>query len=503
MSGTYYRRYQKRIGIICDAVLLDSLASAADFVCLSPDSWEDQVETIDLLLAVSTWRGIHDNEWRGVGKVGDPKREKFAAVIDGCRARGIPTVFYSKEDPPNYGVFLDFAKKCDVVFTSAEEMIPRYRTDCGHDRVYVLPFCVDPALQNPVGCRPFGRKGGVVFSGSWIIRYPFRCRDLAALLDGARQSGRELVIVDRNSFRHSIAGCRFPGRFHKFIRPCMAHDALQALHKQYDWSININSVTTSETMFAGRCYELLACGCPVISNFSAGMLHCLPEVAIADSAAFVAKVIRESTPRQMQTRRAAGIRRVMTGETCYDRIAAILRAVGFDAEVQVRSVAVVVPKRALSLQAAFDAQTYANRHLYEESEFTPDVRSRHDYVIFWLADETYGPCHLQDLVDVFKYTDADYAVEGDGCYVPTDSPILGHTIYRTDVTAPRKGFCIPRSDDTPESVGAVVNSSHEISTPIERSLASVRPSAWVRALACFEDNGFLYTLRRIFFGRQY
>lgn len=503
MSGTYYRRYQKRIGIICDAVLLDALASAADFVCLSPDSWEDQVATIDLLLAVSTWRGIHDNEWRGVGKVGDPKREKFAAVIDGCRARGIPTVFYSKEDPPNYGVFLDFAKKCDVVFTSAEEMIPRYRVDCGHNRVYVLPFCVDPALQNPVGCRPFEQVRGVVFSGSWIIKYPFRCRDLGALLDGVRKSRRELVIVDRNSYRPGMASYRFPRRFRKYIRPCMPHDELQAFHKQYEWSINVNSVTTSETMFAGRCYELLACGCPVISNFSIGMLHRLPEVVIADSVAFVTKVVRESTSRQMQMRRAAGIRRVMTGETCYDRIAAILRAVGFDAEVQVRSVAVVVPKRALSLQAAFDAQTYANRHLYEESEFTPDVWSRHDYVIFWLADETYGPCHLQDLVDVFKYTDADYAVEGDGCYVPTDSPILGHTIYRTDVTAPRKGFCIPRSDDTPESVKEVADSTHEISAPIERSLASVRPPLWVRTLACFEDNGFLYTLRRIFFGRQY
>lgn len=503
VGGTYYRRHQKRIGIICDAVLLDSFASAAEFVYLSPDSWKGQVKTIDLLLAVSTWRGIADNEWLGVGKVGDPKREKFAAVIEGCRARGIPTVFYSKEDPPNYGVFIDFAKKCDVVFTSAEEMIPRYRTDCGHNRVYTLPFCIDPALQNPVGCRPFEQVRGVVFSGSWIIKYPFRCRDLGVLLDGARRSRSELVVVDRNSFRLGMASYCFPRRFRKYLRPCMAHDELQAFHRQYAWSINVNSVTTSETMFAGRCYELLACGCPTISNFSLGMLHRLPEVAIADTAAYVTRVICGSTPRQMQTRRAAGIRRVMTGETCYDRIAVILRAVGFDAEVRMRSVAVVVSKRTPSLQAAFDAQTYVNRHLYEESEFTADVRTRHDYVISWLTDESYGPYHLQDLVDVFKYTDADYAAEGDVCYAAIGSPIPGHTVYRTDVTAPRKGFCIPRSDDTPESVGAVVNSSHEISTPIERSLASVRPSVWVRALACFEDNGFLYTLRRIFFGRQY
>lgn len=503
MVGTYYRPCSKRIGIICDAVLMDSLASAADFVYLSPDSWPAQIAGIDLLLAVSTWRGIKDGEWLGVGKMGDPKREKFAAVIEACRAHGIPAVFYSKEDPPNYGVFLDFAKKCDVIFTSAEEMIRRYRADCGHDRVYALPFCIDPALQNPVGCRPFGQTHGVAFSGSWIIKYPFRCRDLGVLLDGVRKSRHELVIVDRNSYRPGLASYRFPRRFRKYLRPRMAHDELQAFHRQYQWSINVNSVTTSETMFAGRCYELLACGCPVISNFSIGMLHRLPEVAIADSAAYVTKIISESTLRQMQSRRAAGIRRVMTGETCYDRVAAILRTVGFDAEVQVRSVAVVVPNRTPSLQAAFDSQTYANRHLFEASEFTPDVRSRHDYVISWLPGEDYGPFHLQDLIDVFKYTDAEFAAEGDVCYAVIDSPIPGHTVYRTDVAVPQKGFGIPRSDDTPESVKAVLDSTHEISTPIERSLVSVRPPLLVRALACFEDNGFFYTLRRIFLGRQY
>ena len=502
MVGTYYCPYPKRIGIICDVVLLDSLASAADFVYLSPDSWKDQVETIDLLLAVSTWRGLNGDEWFGVGKVGDPKREKFVAVIERCRSRGIPTVFYSKEDPPNYAVFLDFAKKCDVVFTSAEEMIPRYRTDCGHDRVYVLPFCFDPALQNPVGCRPFEQTHGVLFSGSWIIKYPFRCRDLEALLDGVLKSRRELVIVDRNSFRSGKAGYRFPKRFRKYLRPRMAHDELAAFHKRYEWSINVNSVTTSETMFAGRCYELLASGCPVISNFSIGMQHRLPEVAIADSSKYVAKVIRDSTQRQLQTRRAAGIRRVMTGETCYDRVAAILCAAGFDAEVRVRSVAVVVPKRTSSLQRAFDAQTYVNRHLYEESEFTPDIRAGHDYVISWLADESYGPYHLQDLIDVFKYTDAEYASEGDGYYEPIGRPIPGRTIYRTDVMEPVKGFGIPRSNDTLEDVKAVVDATHEISDPVGRSLASVRPSLLVRTLACFEDNGFLYTLRRILFGRS-
>lgn len=504
MGGTYYEKFDARVGIVSDSILFDSLKSAATFIYIPPTGdWHDLLTGLDLLLIVSTWRGLGENDWLGVGRVGHDRRKTLMALIDEARTMRIPTVFYSKEDPPNYEVFLDFAKRCDSVFTSAEEKVEAYRSACGHERVYVLPFCVDPELQNPVGCRPFQENGGAIFSGSWMQKYPFRCRDLAALLDGVLKTRIPLTIVDRNSFRATNPGYRFPRRFTEFLWPALQHDQLQALHRSNSWSLNVNSVTTSASMFAGRCYELLACGCPIISNFSVGMLNLLPEIAIADTPAYVKKLISGTTLRQMQLRRAAGIRRVMTGETCYDRVGAILKAVGIKAEQPKRSVLVVVPEKTPDVLAAFASQTYADRELCLAADCDEAQKRRFAYVAEWLTGETYGPFYLQDLVDAFKYTDADFVTDCGGYYESVDEPKRGHTVFRTACSSSTKGFAVPVLNETKEEVDKELARAHEIVRPVVRSLASVRPPLWIRAYACYCDNGLMYTIRRILFGRQY
>ena len=105
--GRYYKKFNARIGVVCDAILFDSLAPAADFVYLPPtDEWRERISSIDLLLVASTWRGLENDGWDGLGRVGEPIRDRLLEIIDACNGRGIPTVFYSKEDPPNYNVFL-------------------------------------------------------------------------------------------------------------------------------------------------------------------------------------------------------------------------------------------------------------------------------------------------------------------------------------------------------------------------------------------------------------
>src|SRR5699024_11732130 len=44
-----------------------------------------------------------------------------------CRKRGIPTVFWNKEDPPHFDDFLPLAKLFDVVFTSDVRLVNEYR----------------------------------------------------------------------------------------------------------------------------------------------------------------------------------------------------------------------------------------------------------------------------------------------------------------------------------------------------------------------------------------
>ena len=501
--GRYYKKFNARIGVVCDAILFDSLSPAADFAYLPPtDEWIERISSIDLLLVASTWRGLENDGWDGIGRVGEPIRDRLLEIIDACNGRGIPTVFYSKEDPPNYNVFLDFAKKCRYVFTSAAEMVPKYIEDCGHDRVDVLGFCINPLHDNPIGCAGEAQNGGAIFSGSWMVKYPVRCRDLAVILDGALAAGRGLCIVDRNSYRKGHPGYCFPPRFQKYIIPAVPHDRLSAMHKKYRWSINVNSVTDSSTMFAARCYELLANGCLVVSNFSTGMLKALPEVAIADGAKFAARLIRTIKPEDASVLRSAGIRRVMSGNTCYERVAKILKTAGFAAEIEHPTVAVVLPKNDERLCEMFKAQSYAKKRLYTADSFDGKAKSECEYVAYWEAGQVYGEFFLQDLLDVFKYTDADFAVDEGVPYSYVDCPVQGRSLFRAGGEM-RTGFCISRSDASEKNVRAVCEGVHEITRHPGRKAEDFKPPLLTRALACFHDNGFIYTMRRVFFGRQY
>jgi len=435
----HYRRFDRRIGIVCDRIFYDTVESAADFVYVRHgEEWRDAISGIDCLMVVSTWRGLDNDDWRGVAKDGSPQRKLLYRIIDSCRELGKPTVFYSKEDPPNYNVFIDIARRCDCVFTSAAEMVPRYIADCGHERVAVMPFCVDPGRQNPIAPATAtigGEFGGVVFSGSWMMKYPERCSALKILLDGAAASGRELRILDRNSYLKSVS-IRYPERYQAYLRPAVPHDELVALHKSSEWSINVNSVADSATMFAGRCYELLAAGCPVVSNYSYGMSRLLPAVAIGYSAEDVSGTVRRSDPELIRARRIAGIREVMDGNTCYDRIGSVLKAAGFSDSQPDRTLAVVVDAVDPDFRRMFDSQTFKAKSLFAAGEFDEEAFGRFDYVARWERGCEYGPHYLEDMVNSFKFGEFDFAVEsGDGYRLFSGSPVPGRTVvWRSSIS---------------------------------------------------------------------
>lgn len=451
------------------------------------------------MLIASTWRGIKDDDWYGVGRIGEAMRAQLHELIAEGKRRGIKTVFYSKEDPPNYKVFLDYAKECDFIFTSAVEMVDSYRRDCGHDRVGVLKFCCNPDHDNPVGCMDCEKISGAIFSGSWTVKYPLRCRDLAAILSGIIRAKQNLCIVNRNSFREHSPTYRFPRKFSRFVRSLLPHAELAALHKQYEWSVNVNSVTSSETMFAARCYELLASGCLTMSNFSIGMLKELPEIAIVDTPKFVKILLARMDDAAKTILRRAGIRRAMSGNTCYDRMAQLLTAVGVKAELPHPKVAVVIPNADASLEEMFKSQSYGNVTLVvgEENARSPDG---FDYVAYWKAGEKYGDYFIQDLLDVFKYADVDFAVEGDRVYSYTNQTVPGRTLFRVGVDA-KRGFSIGKTGWSAGEERQLIKSIHEITVHPHRDANEYRAPLVIRALACLFDNGLLYTIKRIIRGR--
>ncbi|MDD3164312.1 MAG: glycosyltransferase [Oscillospiraceae bacterium] len=417
-NGTrFYQKLPYRIGLVCDEFFYESISAAADFVFLTPDNWEAVVaEGLDVLLFVSAWRGLH-GQWRGLASLSqlkeNPKRAVAKAMLERCREKGIPTVFYSKEDPPNYELFLDFAKVCDYVFTSARECVPYYESDCGKEHVEAVCFGINPLYHNPIGFHQGEKEDCVLFSGSWMRKYPDRCKELAVIFDGILDAGHALHIIDRNY--PDNPAYRFPNPYFQYVSPALDHDTLQKIHKRFDWAVNINSVKGSETMFANRAFELQANGVLLLSNFSVGVNSILPSVQMVYDASEVAGIMSTMSADARYERQIAGIRSVMTGHSCFDRIAQLLGPTGLSAAQPVRRILVLADTLTAHVEESFARQTYPDKALFTRDALTPEQLAAYDMVAWFAPDADYGVYYLEDLANGFKYTACDYITKDAWC----------------------------------------------------------------------------------------
>lgn len=402
----YYVPYQIPVAIIADEFLYNSFKDIADFKYITPENYITVCEEVELLLIVTAWRGLH-NEWRFMGTEGSNANQIVYEVIRYYREKGKKIVFYSKEDPPNYQHFLPIARQCDIIFTSAVEKIEAYRRDCGNDRVYLMKFGVNPVYHNPVGCRLKKRKNEVIFSGSWVKKYPDRIKEQEMIFDGVLDAGRKLKIIDRN-FEMDNWGFLFPLKFYRYISPSIDHKHLQKVHKLYDWAINMNSVRNSRTMFANRIYELQAAGNLILSNESLGVREQFKEVQIVENKEDVIAALNAFDDEEVYRRQVAGIRRIMRSETNFDRVGELLQNSGYEVCQPIRKVAVLAEKITEKIKKDFEKQTYPHKVLLEMGK---DVEKKLDecaMVAVWNENSQYEAFYLEDMVNGFKYTDCAY-----------------------------------------------------------------------------------------------
>lgn len=126
------RRDDLRIAAVTDEFSWWAWQFEADAYTFLPATWRITLEECppDLLLIESTWRGLGEGwhyQVRELGLRADLNAPYVLPdIVTWCRQRGIPTVFYNKEDPPNFEFFIDAAKLFDFVFTSDANCIEGY-----------------------------------------------------------------------------------------------------------------------------------------------------------------------------------------------------------------------------------------------------------------------------------------------------------------------------------------------------------------------------------------
>lgn len=219
-----------------------------------------------ILLVESAWQG-YKNRWKyKIASYPDyPSRtnQKLVQLVERAKNKGIPTVFWNKEDSVHFDRFIDSAKHFDYILTVDENCIPRYQSILGKNvKVSVLPFAIQPKIHHPTWLPPIRKNG--LFVGSYGTHIHDARR---AWQDMAFQavSPYGLTVIDRNFDRKSEV-YRYPSLPKLTVKPAVPYHKTGGLIRQYPYCLNVNTITDSPSMFSRRLIEIMACGRLAVSN---------------------------------------------------------------------------------------------------------------------------------------------------------------------------------------------------------------------------------------------
>lgn len=321
-----------RVAFVCDEMSWKTFSPLCrGSLYVQPEGWKDAFEQFrpDLFFCESAWLGLetYGCGWRSRvfrnHRVMFDNRKDLLQILAYCKANGIKTVFWNKEDPTYFddeqNDFADTALRFDYIFTTAQECIDKYRAK-GHERVGLMQFGFTPKIFHPLGRSQGGREA--VYAGSWFADHPQRCRDTERMFDLLEQKKISVTIYDRQLCRGGTSS--FPKRYVQWVKEAVPYEKMGELYRQYALGVNINTVTESPTMFARRVLEMMACGLPVVSNTSRGLYERFGEKIgwMSDEGLTIPQ---ESCVRQL-------LREVFLNDTVKMRFRAMLQTAGVPAE---------------------------------------------------------------------------------------------------------------------------------------------------------------------------
>lgn len=330
-------RARKKLTI---ASILDNFSDACfrpecNLIPITPSGWGEELidRQIDFVLVESAWHG-NDDAWQyRVANYSAPPGNELFDLLSWARRAGVPTVFWNKEDPPNFDRFIGKAVEFDYIFTTDENCVQRYKDRVPKSTfVGSLPFAAQPRIHNPYLDQP--RVSATSFAGTYYADdYESRRRSMDMLLRVATRHG--LDIFDR---MYGVNGkdksrFEFPQDLQQFIRGTLTYDQMLKAYRRYRVGLNVNSVSDSPTMFSRRVFELLACGTPVVSTASQGIdrifAGLVPTVESEEEAAHVLDALMLDHVKWLEAS-IRGLRAIHRGHTYAHRLHTIAKAVGLD-----------------------------------------------------------------------------------------------------------------------------------------------------------------------------
>lgn len=296
-----------------------------------PDNWEGLLDAYRprFLFVESSWKGNYGAWQYRIANYANPPGKELSEMVAGFRLKGIPTVFWNKEDPVHFSNFIGSASKFDHILTTASEVVPAYEKSTPA-KVGVLQFAAEESLHNPIGSA--SRNGKICFAGSFYSnRFQERRDDQLMLLDAAAEFDFDIYDRNHDPLATKKSDFAFPERFEPFVKGRLPYQSIGRAYREYRVFLNVNSVIDSPTMFSRRVFELLACGTPVVSTWSRGTEETFGNdlvwhVKNAEEAREAIRVLM-TDDKEWRRRSLAGIRSVFARHTFRHRFNQVLEMI--------------------------------------------------------------------------------------------------------------------------------------------------------------------------------
>lgn len=320
-----------KIALVADNFTSACLAAECRIRSLTPDNYRDIIINWqpDLVYVESAFHGVR-GEWRYMlakqPRYIAPRRSPVIFdLVDLALERGIPAVFWNKDDGAYFDAFIDVARHFPYVFTTDNTCLPRYRKllpPGSTADVLAMPY--QPAFHAFTGFA--FEKNETCFAGSYYRRIlNMRRQFLDMVFTACERASMPLHVFDRNSNRLSrFFEFRFPQQSMLQLHRKVPYTETAEVYKRYTVSLNVNSVTASETMCSRRLLEILACGGICVTNSSPAVEKFFHEychvVHSAEQACELLARLRSGPSDEDKARAAAGAAYVREHHTWRHRL---------------------------------------------------------------------------------------------------------------------------------------------------------------------------------------
>lgn len=288
----------------------------------------------ELLFVESAWNG-NGGKWQYQLTGENAPSPELKELVDWCKASGIPTVFWNKEDPAHFDDFIKTAELFDFVFTTDANLVPQYEAALPSAKVGVLPFAAQPVLHNPILKAGEERRGDIAFAGTYFAhKFESRQQQIALVLDAAVRASRSLkdglVVFSRFAGREDKY--QFPSKYERYVEGALPYNKMLSVFKRFKVVLNVNTITQSPTMCSRRIFEAGASGAVVVSTDSVALHEMFSEDEIPiirnveGGSYLLRRIVNSPEVRDRISHRAQ--RKIWENHTYTDRAFTLLSSIG-------------------------------------------------------------------------------------------------------------------------------------------------------------------------------